>query len=166
MSTVAPKTADSGADPVVRYAWVLLTWLIPGAGFFIKRRPVRGAVLFALITVTFAVGVHFRGCVEIPIWSPGSDGFNLVAILTFLVQLGAGLPSLVSLLAHKANLRILAGDPADPLFDLATFYILVAGALNYFVVCNFYDRFYGNRGSEAPKVEDKKSGDSELKGSE
>ena len=164
VSTAGPKTTDSAADAVARLALVFLAWLIPGAGFFFKRCYIRGAVLFVLITVTFAVGVRFRGCVELPIWSPRSEGFNLVAILTFLVQLGAGLPSVLSVLAHKLNISLLAGDPADPMFDLATFYILVAGALNYFVVCNFYDRFYGCHEIEQPKGADKKAGDSEGKG--
>ena len=143
VSASGPKSKDSADDPMARSALVFLTWLIPGAGFIIKGRPIRGAVLFGLILLTFAIGVVFRGCVEVPIWSPRSEGFNLVAILTFLVQLGAGLPSLVSLFAHPLKLGALAGDPATPFYDLATFYILVSGALNYFVVCNFYDRFYG-----------------------
>jgi hypothetical protein len=124
----------------------LLCWLIPGSGFLLKKAYVRGAVLFAIIMVTFAIGVALGGGVIWPVWIPGTEGFNIVNCLTFIVQLGGGVPALISLASDlDLGLAFLRGREWRGVFDLASFYLLISGAMNYFVVMNFYDRYYNKR---------------------
>jgi hypothetical protein len=128
----------------------VLCWLIPGSGFLLKRAYARGAALFGIIVVTFAIGVVLGGAVIWPVWNPKGEGFNIVSCLTFIVQLGNGLPGLLSLMSNlglgAAFLRVKEWEGR---FDLASFYLLISGAMNYFVVMNFYDRYY-NKGYRKP----------------
>jgi hypothetical protein len=122
---------------------MLLGWLVPGAPFFFKKAYLRGIALFAIIMLTFVIGIALNGGVIWPIWVPGDEGFNIVNCLTFLVQLGCGLPSLISLAASQGIiLDSIQPKEWHPFFDLASFYILISGAMNYFILMNFYDRYY------------------------
>jgi TM2 domain-containing membrane protein YozV len=127
------------------WAELFLSWLIPGSGFVLRKQYVRGIVLFLLINVTFMIGVFLHGAVAWPIWNPRTEeGFNIVNNFTFIVELGNGLLSLLSLVGHQLMPnRMLTGQEWNANFDLAAFYLLVSGGMNYFVVCHFYDRFSG-----------------------
>ena len=123
---------------------VILSWLIPGSGFVLRRHYARGVVLFLLINVTFMIGVLLHGAVVWPIWNPRIEGFNIVNNLTFMVQLGNGLLSLLSLVGHSLTPNgVLTGQEWHAYFDLGSFYVLASGGMNYFVICHFYDRFSG-----------------------
>ncbi len=135
---------------------MLLSWLIPGAGFFAIGHRIRGIAIFALIQAPFLVGVLLLpGSVLPPVWSPGDHGANIVNGLTFVTQLGNGLLSGIWLLGSGVDQWLAAGasseflskmadlfkgDMPHALYELASFYLLVSGGLNYFCVCNFYDR--------------------------
>ena len=68
------------------------------------------------------------------------EGFNLIHNFTFIVQLGAGLPALLSLYAQYLPGSLLIGVPSSPYYELGGYYLIVSGAINYFAVCNLYDR--------------------------
>lgn len=123
---------------------LILNWFIPGLGFWICRRRARGAMQFLLVLITFGLGIALKGGVDWPSWSVSEQNFNLINNFTFIIQLGAGLPALISLLAHQLpdwmHLGFLNGVPTDPYYDLGGFYIIVAGAMNYFATCNLHDR--------------------------
>ena len=92
-----------------------------------------------------------RGLAEL---DPGRADFNLINNFTFIIQLGAGLPALASLaaqfvpflpawaqlLVQSIHLTELAGIPPHPYYELGSYYLIVAGAINYFAVCNLHDR--------------------------
>ena len=138
----------------VMWGQVILSWLIPGSGFVLRKHYARGVVLFLLINVTFMIGVLLNGAVVWPIWNRHIEGFNIVNNLTFIVQLGNGLLSLLSLVGHSFRPNgVLTGQEWHAYFDLASFYLLVSGGMNYFVVCHFCDRFSG-------RAKDKSSGKS------
>ena len=131
-------------------AWVALTllvaWLVPGGGFLINGKAVRGLILFGILAATFYFGAILDGGVVWPVWGMRDPGFNIVNNLSFIIQLGAGLPALLSLAAGFGVEHLpvwLAADASSSLFDLSGFYLLVAGAMNYFVVCNTHDRLFG-----------------------
>ncbi|MCX7012984.1 MAG: hypothetical protein NTW86_10580 [Candidatus Sumerlaeota bacterium] len=128
---------------------LLLGWLIPGAGFIAHGRLGRGATLFVALHLTFALGLLLHGGVVWPVWSLSDPAFNIVNNLTFIVQMGGGLGALASLAVNLTGshgpLAFLAADPMHPLFDLSSVYLLVVGAMNYFVVCNMYDRFFAGK---------------------
>jgi hypothetical protein len=124
-----------------------LNWLLPGLGFVLCRRHARGLTQFLIVIVTFALGLAWHGGVDWPSWLPSAPDFNLINNFTFLIQLGMGLPAILSLLANLStglattlHLGFLAGTPTHPYYELGVFYMIVAGAINYFATCNLYDR--------------------------
>lgn len=120
------------------WGMVFLNWALPGVGFILAGRKTRGLIQMGLVFVTFAIGLLLRGGV---IWSWGQDAsFNLVNIITYIIQMGAGLPAIVSMVAHLNGYAPLGGVPPHGYFELGSFYLVVAGALNYFATCNLYDR--------------------------
>jgi len=99
-----------------------------------------------MLLMTFMLGCMLHGGVVWPAWSMGEEGFNVINNISFLIQMGAGLPALISLAAglhpDAAALQWTSPDTANPLYDLGSFYVLVCGAMNYFIVCNTYDRLF------------------------
>jgi hypothetical protein len=95
---------------------------------------------FVVIMLTFGLGLTLHGGVAWPSWWPTGIDFNLMNNLTFVVQIGLGLPGLASLFAGLAHWPPLGGQPAHAYYELGGYFLIVAGALNYFAVCNFYDR--------------------------
>jgi len=125
--------------------WVLPAWLIPGLGWWARGRNGRGWAQFFMVLITFAVGIRLHGGVAWPSWSMSDPDFNLINNITLVIQLGAGLPALVSLAAsHLAASQpqwsLLGGVPQNPYYELGSYYLIVAGAVNYFAVCNLSDR--------------------------
>lgn len=142
------------------------SWMIPGLGFFLRGRRIRALILFLVIEGTFFLGLILQGGVTPPVLDPSGGG--IISFLTFIIQLGNGLSGFFSLGASlwSANLKAqglipgplviyFAGDPPKALFDQASLYLLVSGAMNYFAVTNFHDRY---------KVEVEDSSDKKDKG--
>lgn len=140
-------------------AWglLLLNWLFPGLGFWLCHRRARAIIQFLVVILTFGLGIALRGGVDWPSWSMDAADFNLINNFTFLIQLFSGLPALLSLLASQIqnglavpgairfifehlHLGFLAGTPTHPYYELGGYYMIVAGAVNYFATCNLYDR--------------------------
>ena len=131
---------------------IIGSWVFPGFGFLRRRHYLRGVVLFFLIEGTAFIGLFLHGSVVYPIVN--ASGGGIISLLTFLIQLGNGAISILCLIAGSFRsirdemgggmglfLRLFAGHPSEALFDLGSFYHLVSGAMNYFVVTNFYDRY-------------------------
>jgi hypothetical protein len=129
-------------------------WLVPGAGFLMCGRWARGLAHLGIIGLTFALGLALEGAVLWPAWSFQSEEFNLINNFTFITQLGAGLPAIASFLATRLGespggpMGWLAGEQSHTNFELGTYYLIVAGALNYFAVGNLYDRLTHPGGEE------------------
>lgn len=124
------------------------SWLIPGLGFILKRNYWRGVAIFFLLNGTFLIGLLLQGTVIMPDWRYWSQSFNVVNCLMFIGQMGnagASLLSWLCLIPDQAHLGIFRPNERGPWFDLATLYLLVSGSLNYFCVCNFYDRYWGRK---------------------
>jgi hypothetical protein len=131
---------------------VIGSWMIPGLGYFLHGRRIRALILFVVIEGTFFLGLALQGGVAPPVLDPSGGG--IISFLTFLIQLGNGLSGFLSLGASiwSTNLKsqglipgplavFFAGNPPKALFDQASLYLLVSGAMNYFAVTNFYDRY-------------------------
>lgn len=126
---------------------LFLSWLIPGYGFLHHGLKGRAILFFLLLQGTFLAGAAMQGSVLVPEFSPRSEGFNLVTILTFVVQMFNGLLGLVSVLPDLTGGRfaILPFNETHPLAELGAFYLLVSGGMNYFVLASTYDHFYGSK---------------------
>lgn len=126
---------------------MLLSWLLPGYGFFHHGLRSRALLFFLLLEGTFLIGAALHGSVLVPEFNPRNEGFNLITILTFLVQMCNGLLALISLLPELfgPGAAILPYDETHPLAELGSFYLLVSGGMNYFVLASTWDHFYGAR---------------------
>jgi hypothetical protein len=124
---------------------MILSWLIPGYGFFRNGRKTRGLIFFVLLQLTFIIGVALKGSVLLPVFNFRAPGFNLVNVLTFITQSFNGGLALLSMLPEflGPGAALLPYEEAAPYADLGAFYLLVSGGLNYFVLVSTYDTFYG-----------------------
>ncbi len=142
MNEPTPRTP---VPPLLGWLGLLIGWLIPGGGFILCGRRTRGLTHFFLVAVTFGIGISLHSAVAWPSWSIHDEEFNLINNFTFIVQLGSGLPALISFAAGHwpamfRGLGRLGGIPQHPYYELGSYYLIVAGALNYFAIGNFYDR--------------------------
>lgn len=106
-------------------------------------RWARGLTHFVMIGMTFAFGVALHSHVLWPVWSIRSEDFNLISNFTFVVQMGSGLFALSSFMASvsaEAGSTGVSKLAMHAYFELGSYFLIVAGALNYFAVGNFYDR--------------------------
>ena len=102
----------------------IISWLLPGAGHFVQKRYIRGALIAGVIWAMFIIAIVSGGA-----HYPGfefKDG-ALLYLLNIFAKFGNGLGALVSLL--------LAGTPSPQVAALATFeyggrFLEVAGLLN------------------------------------
>lgn len=132
---------------VFEKVWVtFLSWLIPGFGFFYNGRFARGLLFFVFLEGTFLVGAAFHGSVLLPDFRFGSEGFNVVTILTFFTQMFNGALALLSLAPELLHgIHVLPYDETNQWADLGGFFLLVSGGMNYFVMASAYDHFYGRK---------------------
>jgi hypothetical protein len=127
-----------------------MAWLIPGLGHILQRDYRRGLILFVVTQSVFILGMMFHGAV---LWPPINEhdwGFNAMNILTFAVQLGNGLASLLCLAISNHFSEWAANARAHTLFELGSIYLLMAGAINSFTVGQLYDKFL-RRGRPTPQ---------------
>jgi hypothetical protein len=131
------------------FAWLALglSWLIPGAGFMIYGRWGRGIAHFLMVGLTFMLGLALKSGVDWPSWSIRAEDFNLINNFTFIVQMGGGFWALLSFGASNFMAEGAAGALAwfqglqeYRYYELGSYFLIVAGALNYFALGNFYDR--------------------------
>ncbi len=133
-------------EPLKAWLSLGLSCVIPGAGFMACGRWTRGLVHFAIVMCTFVCGLLLHSSVAWPVWTIKSEEFNLINNFTFIVQMGAGVPAWASLFAAISEVaqggagNFLAGIPKHPYYELGGYFLIVAGAMNYFAIGNFYDR--------------------------
>ncbi len=113
---LAPAAAKPATSPLL---CLIAGWLIPGAGHFLIKKPIRGALLFLSVVAMFAIGISLGG----KIYQPNTG--DLLAILGFVGQLGSGL---LYVLARSFDWGHAAVQTAVE--DYGTKFIVVAGLLN------------------------------------
>lgn len=130
------------------------SWLIPGYGFYHHGLRKRALFFFITLEAAFLVGSFLQASVLFPEFRLRSEGFNLVAILTFLTQMFNGLLGLISVLPDikGPNWAILPYNETCWSADLGSFFLLVSGGMNWFVIASTYDHFYGRLRSERPEA--------------
>jgi hypothetical protein len=135
---------------------MVLSWLVPGYGFMRHGYWLRGIYFFIALEVTFLIGAALRGAVLVPVFNIGNPAFNLVNILTFFTQIFNGGLGLVSMLPDLlgASVSILPYNEAYRWADLGSFFLLVSGGMNYFVMVSTYDNFYSDAPKITPKVQE------------
>lgn len=143
---------------VVGIGLVFASWLIPGSGFMVSGHRLRGAAQFVMVMLTFGLGIALHSAVLWPTWSIRSEEFNLINNFTFIIQLGGGVPAIASYVASSSNMAggalaaLLGGEHSHPYHELGSYFLIVAGALNYFAACSFYDRVVSRSGRLDPQA--------------
>ena len=138
-----------------------INWLLPGAGYLMTGDKVRGISLIIIINSIFLIGLALNGYLYVPPFRPGTEGFNMVALLTFIVQLCHGGGCLLLLLAGQAGgvLDFLVRNAGASYSDLGAFHLTVAAALNYFATVRLWEFTTGK-----VEEEEKKKQSSEIDG--
>ena len=116
------------------YVIFFLSWLVPGLGHLLQKRPVKAAVFFAGILSLLAMGILMKGRFY------GTEVMHPLLLLGFLGDLGNGL---FYLIVRFANLA--AGDIRAVTYHYGTAYMASAGLLNYLVALNAFDIAKGRK---------------------
>jgi hypothetical protein len=131
--------------PKEKFLVLVVSWLIPGYGFFHNGMRKHALAFFIILQFTFLVGCALQGSVLMPDFNYRSEGFNLVIILTFVTQMFNGLLGIISLLPDIGGPAILPYNETYHWADLGSLFLLVSGGMNYFVIVSTYDHFYGHK---------------------
>ena len=98
---------------------LLAGWLVPGAGHFLLKKWIRGALLMVSIVTMFLIGIALKG----KIYTPNTG--DTLDILNFVGDLGNGV---LYGLARVFDLG--ASSVQIAIADYGTKFIVVAGLLN------------------------------------
>jgi hypothetical protein len=118
MATTPNKPAGKQADKGFVYLPLIAGWLVPGAGHFLVRKPIRGALLAVSIVAMFAIGLAMRG----QLYTGAQD---ILEILGMAGDLGGGLLYFIS-----RTLGLGSQPVQTTVADYGTKFIVVAGLLN------------------------------------
>ena len=121
-ATTTPNAAAVPQPTAMAYLAPILGWLIPGAGHFLYRKWIRGALLFISVCCMFFLGLGMDG--KVYSFNTG----DILDMLGFFGDIGAGGLYFLARLngwGHGAIQRATA--------DYGTKFIIVAGLLN--VIC-------------------------------
>jgi hypothetical protein len=131
---MAQATTPSVANVPARspYLIAFAAWLIPGAGHFLLGKRGRGAIVFATVLFTFALGLLMHG----PMFQPkGGD------LLSTLIQYGGFVGDLASGLLYLLAvwLGYNAPDVAAPTPDYGSKFLVAAGLLNILAIVDAWE---------------------------
>ena len=122
-----------GVSPILVLA---AGWLIPGAGHFLLRKPIRGVLLLISVVGMFAIGIGLEG----KIYTPNTG--DLLDILGFAGQLGSGI---LYMLARMLDW----GHPSVQVAvaDYGTKFLVVGGLLNIIAAVDAHSLANGRKAS-------------------
>jgi hypothetical protein len=126
-TTTASKTAMISLP-------LIAGWLVPGLGHVLVKRPVRGAILFATITLMFVLGILMQG--KLYVANPG----DLLEMLGFVGDLGSGLLFIIGRFADLGHAAVQIATA-----DYGTKFIVVAGLLNFIAAIDAHNISVGRK---------------------
>ncbi|HUX67040.1 MAG TPA: DUF6677 family protein [Terriglobales bacterium] len=136
-ATPAPPSRPATRAPSQGMAgwWVVaLGWLLPGLGYFVKRKWVRGALVFASVVGMFGLGLALRG--QIYAFNTG----DVLDILGWVGDICAGTLYFLTRLLGAG-----AGNPYSVMGDYGTKFLIAAGLLNLLAASDARDVFLGRK---------------------
>lgn len=116
------------------FAYMLIAWLIPGAGHYLLGRRARGVVFLLLVMTSVAIGCSLGG--------------NLHRILpneplTMLATIGAmGMGAVYFVLRFALGY---AGDVISATYEYGTAFLLTAGLMNLLLILDVMDIARGKK---------------------
>ena len=101
----------------------MLAWLIPGAGHLLLKRPGRGALIAASVTLMYLLGLMMRGA----LFSP-----QVSDLLTTVIYCGGFIGNLLSGILYFLTVWLGYAQPdvAGHVHDYGTKFLVAAGLLN------------------------------------
>jgi hypothetical protein len=137
MTTQVQAAARSGASASANPTLCLIAgWIVPGAGHFLLKKPIRGVLLLISIIGMFAAGVALQG----KVYSPNTG--DLLDILGFAGQLGSGILYVLARTFDWGHASILLATA-----DYGTKFIVVAGLLNIISAVDAHSLANGRKAS-------------------
>jgi hypothetical protein len=130
MATSTPKIATRTG---FQYGPLLAGWFLPGAGHFVQRKWVRGALLLVSIGSMFVLGLAMQG----KLYTSASD---ILAMLGLAGDLGTGVFYLVS-----RTLGLGADTVQVTTADYGRCFIVVAGLLNIVAAVDAHNLYTGRK---------------------
>ena len=129
MSASASTSAPARSPLLI----IVLAWLIPGAGHFLLRRRLRGAILCAAVLASFAIGLLLRG----PFFQFSANG----DILSRLIQYGGFFGDVATGLLYFLSvwLGYAPPDQAGHTAEYGSKFIVAAGLLNILAIVDAYE---------------------------
>ena len=109
----------------------LLTWLIPGLGYWLAGRKKTGLIMTVSLFTAFVLGVLLGGDLY-PISLSGAEEGKIRAVGAFC-QAGMGAPYMLA----KAFMS--RGTPLNITYDYGTNYFLIAGMINWLSIMDVFD---------------------------
>ncbi len=133
LDTKARAAAEAQRSSPVSAA-LIAGWLVPGAGHFLARRPIRGLLLCLSIALMFALGLMMGGKLY-----PANTG-NLLDMLGFVGDLGSGVLYLIGRAfgLGTAPVQVVTAD-------YGTKFIVVAGLLNFIAAIDAHNIRIGRK---------------------
>jgi TM2 domain-containing membrane protein YozV len=137
MTTQVQAAARSGASASANPTLCLIAgWIVPGAGHFLLKKPIRGVLLLISIIGMFAAGVALQG----KVYSPNTG--DLLDILGFAGQLGSGILYVLARTFDWGHASVLLATA-----DYGTKFIVVAGLLNIISAVDAHSLANGRKAS-------------------
>ncbi len=134
MATAAAATKQQEARATRAWIVFFAGWFVPGSGYFIERRFIRGALVFASVVVLYACGLAMQG----KVYAPNTG--EVLDILGFAGDIGA---------AGLYLLAKIAGWGAAPVqvvvADYGTKFIVVSGLLNFIAAVDAHNIALGKK---------------------
>src|SRR5580658_4081954 len=115
---MATSTSKTAASSGFQYGPLLAGWILPGAGHFMQRKWIRGALLLLAIGGMFVLGIAMQGKLY-------TSAQSILDMLGFAGDLGSGIFYLIS-----RQLGLGADSVQTTTADYGKCFIVVAGLLN------------------------------------
>jgi hypothetical protein len=137
----AHAAADTDLKPYPlprRTLAIIAAWLIPGAGHLVLGKVGRAALFFVTIAGAFALGLALHGRLFWPAPADSPDALvrvDLISVLWFFSQIGAGLCYIVSYVAGWG----MNAQPWASTYEYGNTFMFLAGLLNYLAMHDAFD---------------------------
>lgn len=132
------STAVRGVSPMPALGAVFLAWLVPGAGYFMLRRTVRGLLVLGSVLAMFLIGVMMRG----PLFQPqGGD------VLTTIIYYGGFFAHIATGAIYFIAVALGYNQPdvAGHMFDYGSKFLVGAGLLNVLAMVDVWEIATGKK---------------------
>lgn len=114
-------------------------WVFPGAGYFVQKRWVRGAIVGGVIWLMFIIALASGGQ-----YYPGlrfEEG-ALLYLLNIFARLGSGV---IAVISYALGMNAPADAAGMATFEYGGRFLEVAGLLNYLAIIDSLDVFAGRK---------------------